>query len=630
MAESDLRNMIMNFRVSDLQVLLGFAGRNKTGKKQELQGRALDLVKIKSPAVDMKVRELHGRRYHNQIVRTNSYEVGDRNVNDRPMPHYDSSMNNNYPAHCNSTIRPTVNQGPIASYSSGKPYMPPIQTANSHSSFSPYIDVKFKELPFYDVLHVLMRPCSLVADVAERFQETNYYFTLTPKQAHEIAVSRDATGNFECQILLRFCSLDTSCEQEDNFPPSISIKVNGKNVTLPNPIPTNRPGVEPKRPSKPVNITHCTKLSPTVNNLVNVSWATTYGRSFAVALYIARQLSSQTLLQRLRANGVGNPDHTTAMIKEKLQQGQDSEIAMTSLRGSLLCPLGKIKMEMPCRAITCNHLQCFDASLYIQMNEKKPKWVCPVCDKPAVFKSLVIDGLFMDIATRVPPECSEVEFNENGSWTPILPVKEPKEPKKAVVEKGPPKAVEIVDVSSDSDSEEYWPYDVKPQQENIPLVTNGDVTPPVVYLPIDPNEISNLPIPVTSTYAPPSTITPMGSETLCMPSALPNEPAEPVCILPDINVGVPDPSLPSTSSSAANLGTSHYLPISSSQYPPSEAAAYSQSLSSSYQETQNLLHNQHMSSYNGFDLFSLLETPVEPHKLREYEQKEAPDVISLE
>jgi MIZ/SP-RING zinc finger len=79
-------------------------------------------------------------------------------------------------------------------------------------------------------------------------------------------------------------------------------------------------------------------------------------------------------------------------VKEKLQEDADCEIATTSLRVSLMCPLGKMRMAMPCRPSTCVHLQCFDASLFIQMNERKPTWNCPVCDKPALYDSLVIDG----------------------------------------------------------------------------------------------------------------------------------------------------------------------------------------------------------------------------------------------
>ncbi len=35
------------------------------------------------------------------------------------------------------------------------------------------------------------------------------------------------------QVQLRFCLLETSCEQEDCFPSSICVKVNGKMATLP-------------------------------------------------------------------------------------------------------------------------------------------------------------------------------------------------------------------------------------------------------------------------------------------------------------------------------------------------------------------------------------------------------------
>ncbi|KAK6179146.1 hypothetical protein SNE40_011567 [Patella caerulea] len=61
MAEAaELKHMIMSFRVSELQVLLGFAGRNKSGRKQELLQRALQLVqKGCGLQVQIKIRELY-------------------------------------------------------------------------------------------------------------------------------------------------------------------------------------------------------------------------------------------------------------------------------------------------------------------------------------------------------------------------------------------------------------------------------------------------------------------------------------------------------------------------------------------------------------------------------------------
>lgn len=80
------------------------------------------------------------------------------------------------------------------------------------------------------------------------------------------------------------------------------------------------------------------------------------------------------------------------VVREKLKDDADCDIATTELRVSLMCPLGKMRMSTPCRSRACLHLQCFDASLYLQMNERKPTWNCPVCDKPATYDNLVIDG----------------------------------------------------------------------------------------------------------------------------------------------------------------------------------------------------------------------------------------------
>ena len=49
-------------------------------------------------------------------------------------------------------------------------------------------------------------------------------------------------------------------------------------VVVQTPIPTNKQGVEPKRPSRPVNITHICRLSPTVSNHIHISWASELGR----------------------------------------------------------------------------------------------------------------------------------------------------------------------------------------------------------------------------------------------------------------------------------------------------------------------------------------------------------------
>lgn len=47
---------------------------------------------------------------------------------------------------------------------------------------------------------------------------------------------RDISGtkcDFSVQVQLRFCLSETSCPQEDHFPPNLCVKVNGKPCNLP-------------------------------------------------------------------------------------------------------------------------------------------------------------------------------------------------------------------------------------------------------------------------------------------------------------------------------------------------------------------------------------------------------------
>ncbi|KAL0869656.1 hypothetical protein ABMA27_005905 [Loxostege sticticalis] len=368
--------------------------------------------------------------------------------------------------------------------------MPSLSPSTTMPPFPVHPDVKFKKLPFYDVMAELMKPSTMMPMQAGRLQEGTYIFHLTPQQATEIASGKDIVGasnklDYVIQAQLRFCLLETSCEQEDYFPPSVNVKVNNKMCPLPNPIPTNKPTPEPKRPPRPVNISSLVKLSPTVANTIHVTWAADFTRAYVLSVFMVRKLTSAELLQRLKNKGTKNPDYTRSLIKEKLSEDYDSEIATTSLRVSLMCPLGKMRMSCPCRPANCPHLQCFDASLFLQMNERKPTWLCPVCDRPAPYDSLVVDGYFQEVLTssRLSSDCNEIQLHADGSWSahapparapaPLQPTPEPVTlisddldvipveggssgggKRAAVGEARAPKATEaVVDLTSDSEDE---------------------------------------------------------------------------------------------------------------------------------------------------------------------------------
>ncbi|KAK3861417.1 hypothetical protein Pcinc_032610 [Petrolisthes cinctipes] len=463
--EEQLRRMVMTFRVSELQMLLGFAGKNKIGRKNELQTRAIGIVKLRNPAIHAKIRKLY------KNIQLEMMSFGDRSqvAGGAPTPilsaqkapmslstiaGYAQSVSGG--GGINATIsapRYTVSTPQVAS--SGA-----LSTAASYTSaltsnlYAVNPNVKLKRLPFYDIISELLKPSTLSPQVPGRYP--TFAFSLSPQQANKLANSRDlrpGKQDYCVQVQMRFCLLETTCEQEDSFPPNVAVKINEKLCPLPTPVPTNKPGVEPKRPSRPVNVTALCRISPTVNNTIQVSWASEYGRLYVISVFLVQKLTSEDLLQRLKNKGVKRPDYTRSLIKQKLQEDADCEIATTSLRCSLMCPLGKMRMIMPCRASTCDHLQCFDASLYLQMNERKPTWTCPVCDKPALYDNLVIDGYFQEMLQE-NMNSNEVTLHKDGSWSPLLPKKETKEPE--VVKRKLETSVETLSDDSDDEIEDQF------------------------------------------------------------------------------------------------------------------------------------------------------------------------------
>jgi len=168
----------------------------------------------------------------------------------------------------------------------------------------------------------IFRSVTLVSQSSGRALEATYPFCLTPSQAADIAASKDFTVlpngehkiQYTVQVQMRFCALDLTCPQEDAFPPALLVKVNNKMIQLPHPIPSNRPGVEAKRPSRPLNITNFVKLSPTCTNNVLVNWGPDMtGRGFAMSIFLVKKLNSRDLMARLKSKGPRPTDYTKGM-----------------------------------------------------------------------------------------------------------------------------------------------------------------------------------------------------------------------------------------------------------------------------------------------------------------------------
>ena len=181
--------------------------------------------------------------------------------------------------------------------------------------------------------------------------------------------------------------------------------------------------MEAKRPPKPLIITSLCKLTTkSCLNQVSVTWTPRKDDSpYTISIYLVEKLGPEDLLKKLKLKGQRDPQVTKSVITSKLED-KDDEISTSSVKVSMACPLSMTRMTFPCRASSCDHLQCFDADMYIKMNEKKPKWVCPVCNKPAYFEHLFLDGFYIQLLLSPKFKAlttNEIILNNDASWDAV-------------------------------------------------------------------------------------------------------------------------------------------------------------------------------------------------------------------
>ena len=105
-----------------------------------------------------------------------------------------------------------------------------------------------------------------------------------------------------------------------------------------------------------------------------------------------------------------------SVVREVTKQAQDPDIVATSYVLSLKCPLTYMRLALPVRATTCKHIQCFDATSYLLLQEQGPQWLCPVCSNPAPFDSLAVDEYVKDIMENTSSDLEQVTIDPDGTW----------------------------------------------------------------------------------------------------------------------------------------------------------------------------------------------------------------------
>ncbi len=447
----------MQFKVSDLQLLLGFAGQNKGGRKPDLQRKAINLITNKmSIPLEMKIRHIYREMLENEAFSSHPVFSGNFEYNCFRNGYSTQAAPRNGYDTCDSYCRPSESRyiedwarknSNYPSYSQPQDYsFPPARETNSFNIAVPLSktapnrqklsNIEFKKLSFFNFKSEIMAVTPMVPKVklSDSYEYTAT-FTLDPAQHTAIswATKHDKESRF--QIQLRICELSDDLdsrarvEVSDSLPLALGVRVNDKSCQLPPAIPsTNKQGMLLKRMNAPVNLTPQSRKNH-VNSL-SIQWSIESGNNYAVAVHLVEKYTSDELIDKLKQKGERDPAITKKYLSDKLDELGDDDIAATSLKVSLVCPLGKIPMSLPTRATTCNHLQCFDGSLFIKMNEVKSTWQCPVCNQTGYYEDLFIDGFFMNLLRSgiCKPNVTDIQINADGSVVPVVPKKRPAAP----------------------------------------------------------------------------------------------------------------------------------------------------------------------------------------------------------
>lgn len=251
-------------------------------------------------------------------------------------------------------------------------------------------------------------------------REQVFKINLSTEDLNHITLNRD-TSYGKCmylyEILIRIGQLEETCTELNDFlPHHLHIVINGTMCPLP-PFETKKSSnMTPRRNPRPIECTTLLKLNPDVQNTIAVNWFPD-GKFYMLTLILVNKLSSQILLEKLlEKRGISVKETKNYIIKNLADK--DPDLATTSHRFSLLCPLSKVRMRLPAKSIKCKHLQCFDASTFLLMNEKKSTWTCPTCNLPCLYDDLQIMLYFLDIIESpiLPDSCTEIEILSNGMW----------------------------------------------------------------------------------------------------------------------------------------------------------------------------------------------------------------------
>ncbi|KAI1096461.1 zf-MIZ-domain-containing protein [Rostrohypoxylon terebratum] len=273
----------------------------------------------------------------------------------------------------------------------------------------------------------VLQPFSRVSQSDNLFKNTPFYtietrvstlYTCAVMSNHRNSINivlkpNDYPGLANCyphpspMRVMVFCGDDNTGPQDIQFPQNAELKVNGADIKHNLRGLKNKPGS-----TRPVDITQHLRWRPnTYSNNIEFTYALTQ-KKYYLALYLCKAHSIDDLVAKVKTKKISK----ASVVKEISKKANDPDIVATSQVLSLLCPLTYMKLKIPCRGTSCNHIQCFDANSFMQLQEQGPTWSCPICYKPVLFEALAIDEYVEEVLKNTSESLHQVTIEPDGQW----------------------------------------------------------------------------------------------------------------------------------------------------------------------------------------------------------------------
>ncbi|KAJ1909056.1 E3 SUMO-protein ligase pli1 [Tieghemiomyces parasiticus] len=278
----------------------------------------------------------------------------------------------------------------------------------------PLQNLRFKKSPFFSIDCVLETPI-ICNEAPTRPGTALLRFSVDTTQDAELTLTKKHADRPICHRLMLFMTTHEAAlasyrpEHEGispMYPRLASIKVNG----TPMPQRTLDKHTNKVKQINPIDLTSLYD-NRYPNHRVEVTYYSTQ-RMTALMAYCRVTRASDLVALLTKTNTRSKED----IVRQATKEADDDELVISVNSLSLKCPLSHTRLRHPCRTLACTHMQCFDAESFLLVNAQSPSWKCPVCNCPAIFDDLFIDGYTADILQRVATSVDQVQVDADLTW----------------------------------------------------------------------------------------------------------------------------------------------------------------------------------------------------------------------